>query len=144
VTYATRGMEPYRGFPQFMRAAAILLRQRPGLHVVIAGSDRVAYGTKLPEGQSWRGRMQAELPDMDPARLHFAGLLPYTDYLTLLRASSAHVYLTVPFCLSWSLLESMAVGCPIVASDTAPVREVAEDGRTALLTDFFDHEALAR
>jgi len=144
VTYATRGMEPYRGFPQFMRAAAILMRERPGLHVVIAGTDRVAYGPKLPEGQSWRTRMQAELPDMDSSRLHFAGLLPYTDYLTLLRASSAHVYLTVPFCLSWSLLEAMAVGCPVVASDTAPVREVAEDGRTALLTDFFDHAALAR
>jgi len=144
VTYATRGMEPYRGFPQFMRAAAILMRQRPGLHVVIAGTDRVAYGTKLPEGQSWRARMQAELPDMDPARLHFTGLLPYSDYLMLLRASSAHVYLTVPFCLSWSLLEAMAVGCPVIASDTAPVREVAEDGRNALLTDFFDHEALAR
>ena len=80
--------------------------------------------------------MLAELPDMDPSRLHFAGLLPYTDYLTLLRASSAHVYLTVPFCLSWSLLEAMAVGCPIVASDTAPVREVAEDGRNGLASRF--------
>src|ERR1043166_3385209 len=94
VTYATRGMEPYRGFPQFTRAAAILMCQRPGLHVVIAGTDRVAYGPKLPEGQSWCGRMRAELPDMDQSRLHFVGLLPYADYLTLLRASSAHVYLT--------------------------------------------------
>ena len=143
VTYATRGMEPYRGFPQFMRAAAILMQRRPDLHVVIAGADRVAYGKKLPEGQSWRARMLAELPDMDRTRLHFTGLLPYPEYLTLLRASSAHVYLTVPFCLSWSLLESMAVGCPVVASDTSPVREVVEDGRNALLTDFFDHEALA-
>src|SRR5262245_50587956 len=43
VTYATRGMEPYRGFPQFMRAAALLLKRRPNLHIVVAGSDRVAY-----------------------------------------------------------------------------------------------------
>src|SRR5216683_7152085 len=94
VTYATRGMEPYRGFPQFMRAAAILMQRRPGLHVVVAGADRVAYGKKLPEGQSWRNRMLAELPDLDRTRLHFTGLLPYGDYLTLLRASSAHVYLS--------------------------------------------------
>ena len=143
VTYATRGMEPYRGFPQFMRAAAILMQRRPGLHVVVAGADRVAYGKKLPEGQSWRNRMLAELPDLDRTRLHFTGLLPYGDYLTLLRASSAHVYLSVPFCLSWSLLEAMAVGCPVVASDTAPVREVMEDGRNGVLVDFFDHRALA-
>ena len=143
VTYATRGMEPYRGFPQFMRAAAILMQRRPGLHVVVAGADRVAYGKKLPEGQSWRNRMLAELPDLDRTRLHFTGLLSYEDYLTLLRASSAHVYLSVPFCLSWSLLEAMAVGCPVVASDTAPVREVMEDGRNGVLVDFFDHQALA-
>ncbi len=29
VTYATRGMEPYRGFPQFLEAAARLLAERP-------------------------------------------------------------------------------------------------------------------
>jgi glycosyltransferase involved in cell wall biosynthesis len=143
VTYATRGMEPYRGFPQFMRAAALLMQRRPGLHVVVAGADRVAYSRMLPEGQSWRARMLAELPDLDSTRLHFAGLLPYPSYLKLLQASSAHVYLTVPFCLSWSLLESMAVCCRIVASDTAPVREVMEDGRNGLLVDFFDHQALA-
>jgi glycosyltransferase involved in cell wall biosynthesis len=144
VTYATRGMEPYRGFPQFMRAADILLKRRPGLHIVIAGADRVAYGRKLPEGQSWRRRMRTELPDMDLTRVHFTGLLPYPDYLNLLRASSAHVYLTVPFCLSWSLIEAMATGCAVVASDTAPVREVAEDGVNAVLTDFFDHQLLAQ
>ncbi len=144
VTYATRGMEPYRGFPQFMRAADILLKRRPGLHIVVAGADRVAYGRKLPEGQSWRSRMRTELPDMDLSRVHFTGLLPYPDYLRLLRASSAHVYLTVPFCLSWSLIEAMAAGCALVASDTAPVREVAEDGVNAVLTDFFDHQLLAQ
>jgi glycosyltransferase involved in cell wall biosynthesis len=32
----------------------------------------------------------------------------------------------------------------VVASDTAPVREVAEDGVSAVLTDFFDHQLLAQ
>jgi glycosyltransferase involved in cell wall biosynthesis len=143
VTYATRGMEPYRGFPQFMRAAALLLKRRPGLHIVIAGSDRVAYSRKLPEGQSYKQQALSELGDADLSRLHFTGALPYGQYLDLLRASSAHVYLTVPFVLSWSLLESMAAGCLVVASDTAPVREAIEDGETGLLVDFFSPEAIA-
>lgn len=36
------------------------------------------------------------------------------------------------------------MGATIVASDTAPVREVMTHGQTAMLVDFHDHEALAR
>ena len=53
------------------------------------------------------------------------------DYLRLLRRSDAHVYLTVPFVLSWSMLEAMSAGCALVLSDTEPVREFADAGRHA-------------
>lgn len=144
LTYATRGMEPYRGFPQFLRAAATLLEARPRLHAVVAGEDRVVYGTPLPTGDSWRRRMVAELgPRLDPSRVHFVGGLPYRSYVDLLRASDAHVYLTVPFVLSWGMLEAMACGVRLVASATPPVQEVVTDGRDGLLVDFFDADALA-
>jgi glycosyltransferase involved in cell wall biosynthesis len=60
-----------------------------------------------------------------------------------MQISSAHVYLTYPFVLSWSLLEAMSAGCAIVASDTQPLHEAIQHGETGLLVDFFDHEALA-
>jgi len=143
VTYGTRGMEPYRGFPQFMEAAAMLLERRPNLHIVVFGADRVAYGPRLPPGESFKQRMLEDLPNLDSDRIHFTGLLSYPDYLRVLQASSVHVYLTVPFVLSWSLLEAMSTGCLIVGSDTEPVREVMRDGDNGLLVDFFSPDQLA-
>ena len=136
LTYATRNLEPYRGFHQFMRAAAILMKRRPKLQVVVAGGDEVSYSTHLANGQTYRERMMAEV-DMDVSRIHFVGRLSFAHYCVLLQVSAVHVYLTIPFVLSWSLLEAMAIQCAIVASDTAPVRELLRDGYNALLVDFF-------
>ncbi|MBL8706153.1 MAG: glycosyltransferase [Rhodospirillales bacterium] len=143
VTYATRGLDPYRGFPEFMRAAAILLRQHPGLQVAVAGEDKVFYGAQAPAGETWRSQMLKELPGLDTGRVHFLGALSLADYRALLRRSTVHVYLTVPFVLSWSLIEAMATGAAIVASDTAPVREAMRDGQEGLLAPFTSPEAIA-
>lgn len=143
LTYATRGMEPYRGFPQFMRAADLLLRRHPDLRVVVAGSDLVAYSRPADGAGSYLQEALAALPDLDRSRLILPGRLDLGDYRDLLRRSTVHAYLTVPFVLSWSMIEAMATGCALVASDTDPVREVARDGVEAVLTDFFDSAALA-
>ncbi|MGZ5503060.1 MAG: glycosyltransferase [Chthoniobacterales bacterium] len=143
VTYVSRGLESYRGFPQFIESMQQLLEARPQCHVVIVGDDRVAYGRKLPNGKTYKEAMLEKFP-LDSARVHFTGLIPYTEYRQVLRASSAHVYLTRPFVLSWSLLEAMATGCLVVASNTEPVREVIEDGANGMLVDFFSPEAITR
>lgn len=142
VTYVGRGMEPYRGFPQFMEAVALLQQRRPQCHVVVVGSDRVAYGKPLPDGKTYKELMLEKLP-LDLSRLHFTGPLPYEEYLQVLQASSAHIYLTRPFVLSWSMIEAMSAGCLLVASNTAPVREVIQDGINGLLADFFSPQEIA-
>lgn len=141
ITYVARGMEPYRGFPQFMAALAEALKRRPKAHAVIVGEDRVAYGSQPKDGRSFKTRALEEL-DLDLDRVHFTGLLPRDQYQAVLRASSVHVYLTVPFVLSWSMMEAMASGCLLVASDTEPVREFIAHGRNGLLVDFHDRDAL--
>ena len=143
VTYATRGMEPYRGFPQFMEAAALIQQRRPKAHIVVVGEDRVAYGKQLPDGQTYKQLMLEKL-DLDTSRIHFTGSLPYSQYLQVLQASSAHVYLTRPFVLSWSMIEAMSVGCAVIGSRTAPVQEVIQDGYNGLLVDFFSPEEIAQ
>ena len=140
VTYVSRGFEEYRGFPQAMQAIAQLQRQRPKLHALIVGHDGVAYGDKRRDGRSWGEWAKAEVP-LDPARTHWLGILQDAEYQQVLACSTVHLYLTVPFVLSWSLLEAMAAGCALVASATAPVQEILKDGKSALLVDFFDSKA---
>ncbi len=136
ITYATRGMEAYRGFPEFMKAAEKLLKKRPNLQIIIGGEDRICYGPQLAN-TTYKTMMLKQL-DLDMNRIHFVGGLPFNEYIKLLQITSAHVYLTYPFVLSWSLLDAMACGCPIIASDTPPVLEFMKDNVNGLLFDFFN------
>lgn len=140
ITYATRSLEPMRGFPQFMEAVEKLQKIRPNAHFVIAGKDEETYSKKLKNG-SYRELMLQKY-NIDLSRVHFVGHLTYQEYLKLLQVSSVHFYLTFPFILSWSFLEAMSIGCNIVASNTEPVKEVMTDNYNGLLVDFFDVDKL--
>jgi glycosyltransferase involved in cell wall biosynthesis len=141
VTYVARNLEPYRGFHIFVRAAKKILERIPGCHIVLVGGDRVSYGRRPKDAAHWREKMLKEVP-LDPARAHFLGWVQYDTYLKVLQVSAAHVYLTYPFVLSWSLLECMAAQCLVIASGTPPVREVVRDGENGLLVDFFDVDGI--
>lgn len=143
VTYATRGFEPYRGFPQFYAALKALLEARPLCHVICMGDDRVCYGSPRADGKGWAQYLQEQLPLGDfAARVHFLPFQSAENYRAVLRASTVHVYLTVPFVLSWSLLEAMSCGCLVIGADVAPVREVIEHGTTGFLTPLDNSDAL--
>ncbi len=142
VTYVARNLEPYRGFHIFMRALEESCRRRPNAHYIIVGGDGVSYGSALPDGQTYRAKLLSEVK-IDERRVHFLGRLPYDRFLRVLQVSGAHVYLTYPFVLSWSMLEAMSAGCVVIGSATPPVEEVIEDGRNGLLVDFFSAEQIA-
>ena len=119
------------------------MQRNPRVHVLLVGSDEVAYGAKRGDGLSWREWALKQWP-MDPYRLHQLPALSYNDYKRVIQRSWVHVYWTVPFILSWSLMEAMASGCCIVASDTPPVQEMITSGDQGQLVDFFDPDALAQ
>ncbi|CAN7143936.1 glycosyltransferase [Acidovorax sp. LjRoot118] len=152
ITFVSRDLEPLRGYHRFMRALPEILQRRPHARVLVVGGDGVSYGPKPDParygGRSWKQIFLDEVRDtLGPqgmARVHFLGRLSHADFVSVLQISSVHVYLTYPYVLSWSLLEAMSVGCAIVASDTAPVREAVVHDETGRLVDFFDPGQLAQ
>jgi glycosyltransferase involved in cell wall biosynthesis len=148
ITYVALNLEPYRGFHVFMRALPDLLCERPKAQVLLVDGEETGYGAAAPAGRTWRevfcSEVQAQMSEADWARVHVLGRLEREAFTRLLQVSRVHVYLSDPFMLSWSLLEAMSVGAAIVASDTAPVREVITPGETGQLVDFFDRAGLVR
>lgn len=145
ITYVSRNLEPYRGFHIFMRALPQLLKDNPQAHIIVVGGNDVSYGSKPKDAPDWKTKLLKENPidQQDQARVHFLGKVPYDTYRKILQISSAHIYLTYPFVLSWSCLEALATGCLIVGSNTQPVQEVITHNQNGLLVDFFDYKQLA-
>ena len=144
VTFVNRNLEPYRGYHSFIRAVPEIQRRHPDAHFVIIGGDGVSYGKKADEGRSHKEVYLDEVRDqVDHSKLHFMGRVPYSVFLKVLQISTAHIYLTYPFVLSWSMMESMSAGCTIIGSRTQPVVEVLRDGENGLLVDFFNPTEVA-
>ncbi|WPZ36199.1 glycosyltransferase [Thalassobaculum sp. OXR-137] len=135
ITYVSRNLEPYRGFDVFFEALKLLARAAPDVKVVLIGGDDISYGKRPKGGTSWRDFfLHQEGPVLENAA--FLGKVPYPMFLDLLGIAKVHAYLTVPFVLSWSMLEAMALETLVVASATDPVREVIADGKNGLLCDY--------
>ena len=134
ITFVNRNLERLRGFDLFMRSLPYLMDKWPTLRVIIVGDNEKGYGNQHPSGQPLRQVMLAELSDqIDLSRLHFLGRIPHNHLISVLQASTVHVYLSYPFVMGWSLLEAMSCGCCIVGSDCQPVSEVIQNGVEGLL-----------
>jgi glycosyltransferase involved in cell wall biosynthesis len=143
ITFVARNLEPLRGYHTFLRTLPRILDRLPEAEILIIGGHGTSYGMKPPRGTTWKTMFLEEVAGrLDLSRVHFLGRVPRARYLSALQVSAAHVYLTYPFVLSWSLIEAMGSGCAIVASDTGPLRDVV-DGSNGILVPFFDTEQLA-
>jgi glycosyltransferase involved in cell wall biosynthesis len=136
VTYVSRGLEAMRGFDLFMEVAHRVSQKRDDVHFVIAGNPQTHYGSEMIgiEEATFKDHVLKKHP-YDLNRFHFLDWLSERALVDLFRLSDCHFYWTVPFTLSWSLLQAMSTGCLVIASDTAPVRDAITHGVTGLLVE---------
>jgi glycosyltransferase involved in cell wall biosynthesis len=143
VTHVNNNMEPLRGLHIFARALPRLFAEVPDAHAILIGQMGThGYAGDAPGGKTWTD-VCFEGVEIDRSRVHFLGRVPHARMLAALRLSAAHVYYSYPFVLSWSLAEAMALGCHVIGSDTAPLRDAIEDGVNGRLLPFFDPQALS-
>jgi glycosyltransferase involved in cell wall biosynthesis len=115
----------------FVLAEAMIevLQSWPKSHLVMAGHDSVESGRSVLE--EFLKLIPAELQE----RIRISGPLSRGDVASLLRQAAM---LVLP---SWSeafpivVLEAMASGRPVVASDRGGIPEIVRDGLTGLLAD---------
>ena len=143
VTFVSRGLESIRGFDLFMKVAHRIAQARSDVVFVVVGGEEFNYGwdklhTGTPSFKQWVLAQQS--PDL--ARFVFPGRILPEQLAEIFRISDLHIYLTAPFVLSWSLLNAMASGCVVLASDVPPVLEVIEPGQNGLVEPLFDLERL--
>jgi glycosyltransferase involved in cell wall biosynthesis len=145
VTYVSRGFESMRGFDVFMKAAKKIYTQYPDVLFFIVGTDRIAYGgdeSYIAPYKSFKDWTLAQ-DESDLSKFVFTGRQTPEDLGKLLASGDLHMYLTVPFVLSWSMMDALSCGAVVLGSSTAPVREMIRDGENGLLADFFDTDEMA-
>jgi glycosyltransferase involved in cell wall biosynthesis len=144
VTYVSRGFESMRGFDVFMRAAKRIAQRFPDVVFFVVGSDKVEYGgdTEFTSGKSFKDWVLSR-EEFDLSKFVFTGRLEPAQLARLLAASDLHIYLTVPFVLSWSMVDAMSCGAVVLGSATPPVVEMIRDGENGLLANFFDPDDFA-
>lgn len=129
VVVSTGRQEFQKGQIHLVEAMARLAPRQPRLRVLIAGRE----GRSTPELRA----LAAPLGD----RVRFLG--HRTDVPEVLAAADLFVFPSLYEGLPGAVIEAMALGLPVVASDIPPVREVVEPGRSALLVPPGDPGSLA-
>src|SRR5262249_14233900 len=114
VTYGARGMEGIRGVGNFMKAAKIPCERRPDMVFFVVGEDRICYGgdAEFTGSKSFKDWVLAR-DSYDLSRIRFTGPLTIGALAQLLAVADLHIYLTVPFVLSWSLMNTLACGTTV-------------------------------
>jgi glycosyltransferase involved in cell wall biosynthesis len=145
VTFVSRSLDRVRGFDRFLALANRLLRERSDVLCLVVGDPVVQRGLDVPFfNQDYRAHLLRQTPPCDPQRLLFLGIVPPSVVAEVLAASDLHVYPSLPYPISRSLVEALAAGRVVLAWDTEPVREFISHGRTGLLVPAGDLDAQVR
>jgi glycosyltransferase involved in cell wall biosynthesis len=128
-------LAPWKGQDVFLEAAALLLKGGTAARFQIVGSAMFA--------ESAFERQLQELAATLGIRQHVE-FLGFSDVPAVLRCLDVLVHASkIPEPFGQVIIEGLAAGLPVIATDGGGAREIIEDGRTGLLVPMGDARALA-
>ena len=124
--------EERKGLPTLLSAFTALVARRPGVRLLVAGNGDVDEVTE-------------DLPDAVRGAVTFLGQVSEADKARLLRTVDVYVAPNLGGeSFGIILVEAMAAGAPVLASDLDAFRRVLDDGRLGVLFPTGDVVALGR
>jgi glycosyltransferase involved in cell wall biosynthesis len=113
--------------------AALSRLDDESVHLVVAGGGELADQFRAQAGAAGIGN-----------RVHFLGQVPHSELPGVLRAADLFLLATEPpESFGLVLIEAMASGLPVIATEYPGVRAVVEDGQTGIIVRRGDPEAVA-
>jgi glycosyltransferase involved in cell wall biosynthesis len=127
-------MGPHKGLPVLLKAFEKIRATEPNVKLVVAGTNHPNFPTYLQKF------MKAHIPNVE-----FTGYVPKEDLGSVFRRATV-VVLPYHAALGTSGVFHLACGYsrPVVASDLPEIREIVNDGASAILVPPGDCEALER
>jgi len=124
--------EPKRkNFETVIRSFSELYSQHPQVHLVVAGKNCERYANDFDLNQFGITKS-----------CHFPGWVDQADLPALYSLASAYLFPSVYEEFGIPVVEAMACGCPVVASDTGAIPELT--GGAALLAPPMDYQRMAQ
>ncbi|KXU32643.1 hypothetical protein A0J57_08810 [Sphingobium sp. 22B] len=132
-----------KGADTMLLAFDRLIARRPSVRLTLVGPD---WGMALSPGRalSFKDYVATHLSPRGREGVRFIGRQPPDTIARLRRKAFVTVQASRSETYSYTLVESLAAGCPVISTDWAGAEEMFQAGRQGLLTPMGDPDALAR
>jgi glycosyltransferase involved in cell wall biosynthesis len=135
-------LNPQKGIDEFIAAAAMINKSHPEVHFLVVGTRVLSENHDFVEDEEYLRQLKQRAWQLGlGSRLIFTGVRK--DIPKILAEAAVSVLPSHSEGLSNTLLESMAAGVPLVATDVGGNPELVRHGRNGYLVPVMAPEALA-
>ena len=134
ITFVSRDLTPMRGYDKFMEALPNILDKFPNTIVIIVGGDGSSYCGSPMNNQSYYQIFWDKIKDrVNDKKIFFLGRVPQPILIDIFSISTVNIYITLPFCLSWSFMEALATEVLMLTNNSRPMTDIITNNVNCLI-----------